>query len=84
MNVRVADLNMPVARIDDRRLEVVANGISFFGGMQLAVDTTLVSPLDSQSWPCCRAGQFAGAVMLACGRNAYPHLVTHQDAILLC
>ena len=30
---------------DGRRLEVVADGLPLFGGVQLAVDTTLVSPL---------------------------------------
>jgi len=45
-NTRVADLNIPsVHRLDDRRIEVIANGLPLLGGCQLAVDTTLVSPL---------------------------------------
>ena len=31
--------------LDGRRLEVVADGLSLFGGAQLAIDTTLVSAL---------------------------------------
>ena len=38
------DLNVVVDRQDDRRLEVIANGLPLWGGVQLAVDTTLVSP----------------------------------------
>ena len=41
--MRDLDLGVPVA--DTRRLEVVADGLPLFGGMQLAVDTTLVSTL---------------------------------------
>ena len=37
--------NFMVRDMDLRRLEVVADGLPLFGGVQLAVDTTLVSPL---------------------------------------
>ena len=30
---------------DDRRIEVIANGLTFWGGTQLAIDRTLVSPM---------------------------------------
>ena len=40
--VRDLDLGVPNAN-DNRRLEVVADGLPLFGGVQLAVDTTLVS-----------------------------------------
>ena len=47
-NTRLADLNLPAAhRVDDRRTEVIANRLAFWNGSQLAVDTTLVSPLTS-------------------------------------
>ena len=39
-NTRLADMNLQVHRVDDRRLEVVANGLPLWGGQQLAVDTT--------------------------------------------
>ena len=43
-HARLADLNIPhVQHLDDRRIEVIANGLALWGGAQLAVDTTLVS-----------------------------------------
>ena len=42
MFVRDMDLGVPVAG-DNRRLEVVVDGLPLHGGVQLAVDTTLVS-----------------------------------------
>ena len=53
-NVRVADMNIDVPVADDRRIEVVANGLSLWHGSQLAVDATLVSPLVS---PLTRTGE---------------------------
>ena len=45
-NLLVRDMDLrPPNIIDSRRLEVVADGLPLFGGVQLAVDTTLVSPL---------------------------------------
>ena len=69
-NTRLADLNLAVDRLDDRRLEVVANGLPLWGGAQLAVDTTLVSPLDSAGRP--RPGALVAQRLLkpACGRSA--------------
>ena len=49
-NTRVADLNIPnVQTLDDRRIEVIENGLPLWGGCQIAVDTTLVSPLTRES-----------------------------------
>ena len=46
VNVRVADFDLlPPGRIDDRKIEVVADGLPLFHGAQLAVDATLVSPV---------------------------------------
>ena len=46
MNVFVRDLDLgPFNHLDGRRLEVVADGLSLFGGAQLAIDTTLISAL---------------------------------------
>ena len=42
--VRDLDLGVPHPALDGRRLEVVAEGLPLFGGVQLALDTTLVSP----------------------------------------
>ena len=45
-NVFVRDLDLRAFNhLDGRRLEVVADGLSLFGGAQLATDTTLVSVL---------------------------------------
>ena len=44
--VRDLDLGVPDAN-DNRRLEVVADGLPLFGGVQLAADTTLVSAVRS-------------------------------------
>ena len=45
-NVMVRDLDLwPPHRIDNRRLEVVADGLPLHGGAELAIDTTLVSAL---------------------------------------
>ena len=45
-NVMVRDLDVAEFNLrDTRRLEVVADGLSIFGGAQLAIDTTLVCPL---------------------------------------
>ena len=42
MKVRLRDLNVDAARQDERRIEVIANGLALWGGAQVAVDTTLV------------------------------------------
>ena len=45
-NVFVRDMDLAEhSRLDCRRLEVVADGLPLFGGVQLAIDTTMVSPL---------------------------------------
>ena len=42
---------MPVDRLDDRRIEVIANGLPLWSGAQLAVDTTIVSPFTCDAVP---------------------------------
>ena len=44
-NVMVRDLDVAEPRVDGRRLEIVVDGLPLFSGAQLAVDTTMVSPL---------------------------------------
>ena len=41
--IRDMDLGVPIS--DGRRVEVVTDGLPLFGGVQLAIDTTLVSTL---------------------------------------
>ena len=50
MFVRDMDLGVPVAG-DNRRLEVVVDGLPLHGGVQLAVDTTLVSSVRGSGEP---------------------------------
>ena len=46
LNTMVRDLDLlPGALLDNRRLEVVADGLPLFNGAQLAIDTTMVSAL---------------------------------------
>ena len=52
VNVRVQDLDLfPGPRADNRRLEVVADGLPLFHGAQLAVDTTMVSTVRADGAP---------------------------------
>eukprot|EP00435_Cladocopium_sp_Y103_P009426 s3763_g2.t1 len=86
-NTRVADLNLEhLFRQDDRRIEVIANGLDLWGGAQLAIDTALVSPLTRDGQPRRRAGAFAGAALHAARRNkerTYPELVTSRRCRLI-
>ena len=60
-NTRIIDLNIDhVDTQDDRRIEVIANGLPLWGGAQLAVDKTLVSPLTRAGQPRMRGGQYRG------------------------
>ena len=71
-------MNLQVDRVDDRRLEVVANGLPLWNGQQLAVDTTLVSPLSGEGVPNRRGGRYAGATLALARRRkerAYPELL---------
>ena len=47
----------------------MANGLPLWGGQQLAVDTTLVSPLSGQGQPVRRGGQVAGAALAVARRR---------------
>ena len=45
-NVFIRDLGLAeFRRLDGRRIEVIADGLTLFQGAQLAIDTTMVSPL---------------------------------------
>ena len=60
----LTDLNLPtIDRVDNRRIEVIAHGLPLFQGAQLAVDTTLASPLSATSQPRRRDGTCAGAAL---------------------
>ena len=51
-NIMVRDVDLlPQDHQDGRRLEVVADGLPLFHGAQLAIDTTLVSPVGRDGLP---------------------------------
>ena len=51
-NVMIRDMDLPVPEArGGRRIEIVADGLPLFGGAQLAVDVTLVSPLHCDGSP---------------------------------
>ena len=86
-NTRVNDLNISHPhQQDDRRIEVIANGLPLWNGAQLAVDTTLVSPLTRDGQPRRRAGRFAGAALQDARRSkerTYPDLLNNQRCRLV-
>ena len=51
MNVFLRDLDLPIGAMDQRRIEVIAEGLPVFHGAQLAIDATLVSPLRADGEP---------------------------------
>ena len=86
-HTRLADLNVQhVQHIDDRRIEVIANGLPLWGGAQLAVDTTLVSPLTRAGEPRRRAGRFAAAALHDARKakeRTYPELLRNSRCRLV-
>ena len=62
-NLFLRDLDVPVPVTDSRRLEVVCNGLPLFRGAQLALDTTLVSPVCSNGEPRGRSAVEDGAAL---------------------
>ena len=75
--VRNMDLGVPSAG-DNRRLEVVVDGLPLFGGAQLAVDTTLVSALKGNGEPLRGAADRDGVALAAARRvkeRTYPELL---------
>ena len=81
-NVLVRDLNVAPSRQDDRRIEVIANGLPLWGGVQVAVDTTLVSPLAANGEPRREARRTAGlpCATLAGRRSALTRNSATRDA----
>ena len=49
--VLARNLNVAPCRQDDRCIEVITNGLPLSGGVQVAVDTTLASPLTASGGP---------------------------------
>ena len=75
--VMVRNLDIATGSADGRRLEVVAEGLSLFGGVQLAIDATLVAAHHGDGRPLRRADTEDGvALKLARKRKVarYPEL----------
>ena len=77
-NVFVRDMDLATFNaLDGRRLEIVADGLTLWRGAQLAVDTTMVSPLRRDGSPTPRAANHDGAALEAARRKketTYPEL----------
>ena len=77
-NVFLRDLDIsPVGSTDSRRLEVVAEGLSLYGGCQLAIDATLVSALKGDGTHKRKADTTNGVALLEARKNketTYPEL----------
>ena len=68
---------LPLQHADVRRLEVVADGLPLYHGAQIAVDTTLVSPLRRNGTPHSRCAWEDGAALRQARRRkerVYPEL----------
>ena len=74
MHVLVGDLDVALVHPDERR---IANGSPYWGGVQLAVDATLVWPLTAAGMPRREGGRAAGAALRVAARakaRTYPEL----------
>ena len=75
MHTRLNQLNIPaVNHMDDRAIEVIANGLPLWQGSQLAVDTTLVSPPHKCSRTTAERGQVRRDSLARCTPNKRTHL----------
>ena len=71
------DLNLGLPLTDGRRLEVVAHGLPAFGGVQVAVDVTLVSPLRRDGSSRSRADHEPGLALRTAAERK--HRVTYPE-----
>ena len=77
-NIRIQDMDIAMPNnIDERRVEILVDGLQLFHGAQLAVDTTLVSVLRRNGVPRPRCANVDGAALEAARRvkeRRYPEL----------
>lgn len=69
------DLNVAVPPGDTRKIEVIANGLTLWGGRQLAIDTTVVSALNGRGQARSRAPGKALERARKAKERRYPELV---------
>ena len=77
-NMRLSDMNLDVPVGDERRIEVVANGLPLWHGAQLAVDATIVSPVARSGAAQAGAAERPGRALANAAqrkRRTYPELV---------
>ena len=73
-NIRIQDMDIVSPNLlDDRRVEVLADGLPLFHGQQLAIDTTLVSALGRDGLPRPRCAHVDGAILEAARRRKERH-----------
>ena len=78
--------DLVVQRQDERRIEVIANGLPLWSGAQLAVDTTLVSALDSAGQARRHQRSTAGAALRIARKakeRTYPELLRSERCRLV-
>ena len=82
-NVMVRDMDVALPNPgDSRRIEVLADGLALFGGVQLAIDTTLFSPLHADGTARPGAAQNDGVALRVARRRKerkYPELSGHNN-----
>ena len=81
-NIFVRDLDITAPNSPGQTAEVVADGLPLFGGAQLAVDTTLVSPLRGDGSPHRGAAERDGVALVAARRRkerTYPDLMAPRS-----
>ena len=81
------DMNLgPVRPGDDRRIECLVKGLQLHNGVQLAVDTTLVCPVQGNGLPRPRAAYYNGEALRTARRNKerrYPELLSSRRCKLV-
>ena len=82
-NVLICELDLvEFNAFDSRRLEVIADGLTLWQGAQLAIDTTLVSPLRGDGSARPRGADHSGAALQAARRRkevTYPELALNSE-----
>ena len=85
-NAKLANMNLGVAAGDQRRIEVLAQGLPLRAGAQLAVDITLRSALTADGAPKPRAATVDGAAAASARQDkeaAYPELLAARRCDLV-
>ena len=78
-NVMLRDLNLDEPVLDERRIEIVANGLPIWHGSQVAIDTTMVSPLHQNGIARPRADQIGGiAIQIMSSRKRHKYRAITQ------